>query len=205
MGIKRKAPSASPCNKRVTAGIIGIARLLQFLGALLLFGAPPFNLYAMQPKAVLRAWQRPFLLLSAAIALLGALLWSVAETVAMSDEPGDAMQLSAVWLMLTQTRFGLACLLRMAIVLLALSALLSRHVSSRGAQSLRAVTGVDARPSQPRRRGRRGRRVSLIAFLRIDIGYASAHYCERARHARAVKLDRLNLCTRQDSNSRRLG
>ncbi len=142
MGTKRKAPSASPCNKRVTAGIIGVARLLQFLGALLLFGAPLFYLYGLSPNASLRPWQRPFLLLSAAIALLGALLWSAAETVAMSDEPGDAMQVSTVWLMLTQTRFGLACLLRMAIVLLALGALLFRQ--SKRQWSVLAVLGAAA-------------------------------------------------------------
>ncbi len=111
----------------MTAGIIGVARLLQFLGALLLFGASLFHLYGLAPQTAPRPWQRPLLLISAAAALLGALVWSAAETGAMSDEPGEAMHVSAIWMMLSQTRFGLACLLRMAVVLLALGVLLTRQ------------------------------------------------------------------------------
>jgi putative copper resistance protein D len=124
------------------AGIIGLARLLQFVGALLLFGAPLFYRYGLPPHSALRLWQRPLAVTSAAVALLGAAMWSVAETVAMDDGSGDAMHGSAVWLMLSQTRFGLACLIRMAILLLALGVLFTGRLKR--PWSLLAVLGAVA-------------------------------------------------------------
>ncbi len=113
------------------AGVIVFARFLQYTGTLLLFGAPLFYLYGFPPSAPARGWQRPLTLISAAVALLGTILWSVAETAAMSEEPVNAMNLPAVWLMLSQTRFGLACLVRMTLLVLGLLVLVTQRSNTR--------------------------------------------------------------------------
>jgi hypothetical protein len=67
------------------AGTLIGARLLQYSGALVLFGASLFYLYGFRPGAPRTtaghwSWKRSVLLTAASVALLGALIWVMAET-----------------------------------------------------------------------------------------------------------------------------
>lgn len=101
------------------AALIG-ARLLQFSGALVLCGAPLFYLYGLghadeAPHERVR-WQRALLLSAAVLALSGTVAWVMAETASFSESWHDAFDPSALWTVLWETRFGRACLLRMALL-----------------------------------------------------------------------------------------
>ncbi|MFI4914727.1 MAG: copper homeostasis membrane protein CopD [Steroidobacterales bacterium] len=106
------------------------ARLLQFVAVLLLFGSPLFCLYGLERGASQSSvpaqppWQRRALLLAAAVALLGAFAWVMAETASVSAEPGDAFSPAALWTILSATRFGRACLARIALLALSIVATL---------------------------------------------------------------------------------
>jgi copper resistance protein D len=102
-----------------TAALVG-ARLVQFSAALILFGAPLFFLYGFESGGSQTTiterlrWQRPLVLTAAVLALFGALAWIIAETAAVSDDPNDAFNAAALWLILSATHFGHAALARIA-------------------------------------------------------------------------------------------
>jgi putative copper resistance protein D len=102
-----------------TAALVG-ARLVQFSAALILFGAPLFFLYGFESGGSQTTiterlrWQRPLVLTAAVLALFGALAWIIAETAAVSDDPNDAFNAAALWLVLSATHFGHAALARIA-------------------------------------------------------------------------------------------
>jgi putative copper resistance protein D len=103
------------------------ARLLQYAGALVLYGSPLFFLYGTPaPPAAAGLnrwrWERRLLFGAALVALAGVLVWLMAETVAMSGDPADAAHASALWMVASETRFGLACCVRIALLLLAVGA-----------------------------------------------------------------------------------
>jgi putative copper resistance protein D len=112
------------------ATLIG-ARLLQFSAALVLFGSPLFFLYgfasaAAHSVATTRwSWQRRVLLLAAAVALFGAIAWVMAETASLGGEASDAISPAALWTILSETRFGHACLVRIALLILSMIASVS--------------------------------------------------------------------------------
>jgi putative copper resistance protein D len=64
-------------------------------------------------------------LVSASIALFGAVIWAMAETASMSGETSDAINPAALWTVLSETRFGLACCARIALLALSLVACLA--------------------------------------------------------------------------------
>jgi copper resistance protein D len=108
-----------------TATLVG-ARLIQFSAALILFGAPMFFLYGFESggsqttiEERLR-WQRPIVLRAAILALLGALVWTSSETAAVSDDPNDAFNAAALWLILSATHFGHAALARIALLIVSI-------------------------------------------------------------------------------------
>lgn len=107
----------------VAASLIA-ARLLQFSAALVLFGAPLFFLYGVNSAAAPSSsapcwsWQRRIVLIAAAVALFGALAWVMAETALVSDDASDAFQPAALWTILSETPFGRACLVRIALLIL---------------------------------------------------------------------------------------
>ena len=113
------------------AALLVGGRLLQFSGALVLFGSPLFFLYGTRGVPALvgnpaRApWQRRLVLIGALGALLGAVIWVMAETAAMSDEARDAIRPTALWTILSDTHFGRACLARMALLALSIVASLT--------------------------------------------------------------------------------
>ena len=106
------------------------ARLMQYAAASVLFGTPLFFLYGTRIPAEVKdlhrwPWERRVVLGAVLIALIGALAWVMAETVQMSGEGADAIRPAAVWTVLSQTRFGLACLMRMVLLMLSLGACLA--------------------------------------------------------------------------------
>jgi putative copper resistance protein D len=114
------------------ATLIG-ARFLQFSAALVLFGSPLFYLYGFEsgaPPAAAPArwpWQRSVLLIAAATALFGAFAWVMAETASFSGDTSEAVSPAALWTVLSATRFGQACLVRIGLLILSLVASLSIH------------------------------------------------------------------------------
>jgi putative copper resistance protein D len=77
-------------------------------------------------------WQRSLILIAAIVALLGAIIWVMAETVSMSGETNDAANPTALWTVLWETRFGLACLARIGLLALSIIACLAIiHVQAR--------------------------------------------------------------------------
>lgn len=112
-----------------TGTLIG-ARLLQYSGALVLLGAALFYLYGFRPgtpptTAGQWAWQRLLVLTAASIALLGAVIWVMAETASMTGEASDAVNPTALWTVMWETRFGLACCARIALLTLSVIACLA--------------------------------------------------------------------------------
>jgi len=114
----------------MAAGILIGTRLMQYAGAFVLFGTPLFLLYGTRVPSeadVLHRWpwERRVLLVAAVTALNGALLWVMAETAAMSGDTADAINPAALWTVLSETRFGLACLLRIALLALSVGVCLA--------------------------------------------------------------------------------
>jgi putative copper resistance protein D len=111
------------------ATLVG-ARLIQFSAALILFGAPMFFLYGFEagssPTAIAERsrWQRPIVLTAAVFAFLGAFVWIFSETAAVSDDPNDAFNAAALWLILSKTHFGHAALARIALLIVSIGAAL---------------------------------------------------------------------------------
>jgi putative copper resistance protein D len=105
----------------MVAVLVG-ARLLQFSGVLLLCGTPLFYLYALEPRGsgpapgVREPWQGHLLLLAAGMALVGTALWVMAETASFGETWHSALDPASLWTVLWGTRFGRACLIRMALL-----------------------------------------------------------------------------------------
>jgi putative copper resistance protein D len=101
-------------------------RLLQYAGAAVLLGSPLFFLYGTQAPNTADLdpwpWERRLLLGAALTALIGALIWLMAETVSMSGEPADAVHPAALWMVASETRFGMACCVRIALLALSVGA-----------------------------------------------------------------------------------
>jgi len=111
------------------------ARLLQYLGASILFGTALFNMIGLprsgEASASRQAWPRP-LFISAAIALLtGSVLSLLAQSASMNGIPLTKLNLAAVKTVLFDTQWGLAIAARIAVACLAvLVAALSRPSAS---------------------------------------------------------------------------
>lgn len=99
--------------------IVG-GRLLQFAGALVLLGSCLFQLYGVASPKIAR-WPQRLLVVSALAAVVGTLLWVMAETVLFSGDPADGTRPAAVWLVFSETRFGRVCLWRIGLLLAALA------------------------------------------------------------------------------------
>jgi putative copper resistance protein D len=88
------------------------ARLLQFAGALSLFGISLFCLYGYRVAAEASSrWPRIGVLTAASTALIGALLWVGAQTATFFPNTGF-FDLESNWIVLTETGFGRATFLR---------------------------------------------------------------------------------------------
>jgi putative copper resistance protein D len=106
------------------------ARILVFAAALVLFGASGFFAYGLAPAAAFgprqsRTWLRILLLIAASIALFGSALWLMSEAAALSGDPVDALNASAVWAVVVETQFGRVGAFRCAALVLSLITLLT--------------------------------------------------------------------------------
>lgn len=104
------------------------SRFLEFAGALVLLGSSLFYMYGLKavalplPALKRRQWPRQTLVFSALMAAAGTGLWVMASTALFSSEPKDAFNPPAVWLVLSETRFGRACLWRLGLLLMSVAA-----------------------------------------------------------------------------------
>jgi len=108
-----------------TAALIGAARWLQYAGAMILCGSPLFYLYSFEaseatPGCALWRWPFTLVRVAAIVTLVGAVAWLIGESLSISDDPVEALTPAALWLVLSGTRFGLACAVRMALLVLML-------------------------------------------------------------------------------------
>jgi copper resistance protein D len=108
-----------------TAALIGAARWLQYAGAMILCGSPLFYLYSFEPGEAPAGWvssRWPFTLIrvAAIVTFVGAVAWLIGESLSISDSTVEALSPAAFWLVLSGTRFGLACAVRMALLVLML-------------------------------------------------------------------------------------
>jgi putative copper resistance protein D len=92
---------------------------------MILCGSPLFYLYSFEPSEASPGWalwRWPFTLVrvAAIITLVGAAAWLIGESLSISDDPAEALTPAALWLVLSGTRFGLACAVRMALLVLML-------------------------------------------------------------------------------------
>ena len=94
-------------------------RLAQFGSAAVIGGASAFFVYAAPPEPSKR-WPSKLIAAAAALGLLGALGWLMAETAAFAETPAAAFDRAQLWSVATQTGFGRAVLLRFGIFALAL-------------------------------------------------------------------------------------
>ena len=102
------------------------ARLLQFGPALVLMGSPLFYLYGFKSGAAewlprRWAWPSVIVLSSAALALIGAVLWLLSETAMIFSEPG-AFGPDALWTVMSGTGFGRAAFLRVILIAASITA-----------------------------------------------------------------------------------
>lgn len=110
-----------------TTALIGAARWLQYAGAMILCGSPLFYLYSFEPGDASprwAPWRWSFTLVrvAAIVTLVGAVAWLIGESLSISDDPAEALTPAALWLLLSGTRFGLACAVRTALLVLILFA-----------------------------------------------------------------------------------
>jgi putative copper resistance protein D len=110
-----------------TAALIGAARWLQYAGAMILCGSPLFYLYSFDASDGLPGcaqWRWPFTLIrvAAIVTFVGAVAWLIGESLSISDSAVEALSPAALWVVFSGTRFGLACAVRMALLVLILIA-----------------------------------------------------------------------------------
>lgn len=94
----------------------------------MLLGASLFYLYGFNtaapslPASTRRQWPQRVLVIAAATAIVGTVLWIMAETVLFSGDPKDGTRFDAVWLVFSETQFGRVCLVRIALLLISIAA-----------------------------------------------------------------------------------
>lgn len=106
--------------------IVVLARLAQFVCALVLLGSPLFFIYGLPRRGVGAAetlgWTRPFLGGASAGLLIGAIVALFAQTAAMADSVAEAFKPDALAAVLTDGAFGAAIIARLALTALAILA-----------------------------------------------------------------------------------
>ncbi len=101
-------------------------RWLQYGGAVVLFGTPLFLLYSFKGTGgPSLAWARPALIGSALVIGLGSLAALVAQTAVMAGALSEALKPASLSFMVTGTALGMAMVVRSALALPALVALLA--------------------------------------------------------------------------------
>lgn len=107
------------------------ARFLVFAATLTLFGASAFFGYGLAPLDSAKnnyagKWPNITLVIAAAAALMASVLWLMSEAATLSGQSADALNVAAVWSVVTDTHFGRVGALRcvvLAVILLGLTTL----------------------------------------------------------------------------------
>jgi len=125
------------------------ARLLLMSATLILFGSSLFFVYVFQVAgaeaiASVRAWTRRLLRFSAAGALLATLVGLLLESIVAAGGVRDGLSWPAAASVVTQTRFGRVCMLRAALLVLALALRLPLEASRRPQWHLQSLCGAAA-------------------------------------------------------------
>lgn len=101
-------------------------RWLQYSGAVVLLGAPLFLLYSSRGADGLNlGWARPTLILAAAFVALGSLAALVAQTAVMAGSLSEALKPASLSFMVTGMALGTAMVVRAAVALLGLVAVVA--------------------------------------------------------------------------------
>jgi copper resistance protein D len=106
-----------------TAALIGAARWLQYAGAMILCGSPLFYLYSLEVPPTSIPWRWPLTLVrvAAIVTFVGAVAWLVGESLSFSDSAAEALSPATLWIVLSGTRFGLVCAVRMVLLVFVLT------------------------------------------------------------------------------------
>jgi putative copper resistance protein D len=113
----------------VLASVIVAARFLQFLSLSVLFGSSLFFLYGLEGVPASHparrwSWTHVCLLSASLSAIVATAGWLMAETVLLTDNPANAVNLPVLWFMLSETGFGQVYLFRLCLLVLSATALL---------------------------------------------------------------------------------
>ncbi len=107
------------------------ARLVQFTGAMVLFGTPLFFLYGLRGGVTGAGWAKPLLSLSAGAVLVGSVIGLVLQTASMAGDPTAAFDRETLMAVITGSAFGAGVLARFVAAAVALVALFATRAGSR--------------------------------------------------------------------------
>jgi putative copper resistance protein D len=105
--------------------LAGLARVLQYTGAMILFGVPAFFLYSLPSTFRKAAWIKPLLLSNATMIGLGAILFLIVQTANMTDVPIQNIDLSSIAMVITDTHLGQVMAARVFLIILAMALIVS--------------------------------------------------------------------------------
>ncbi|TAJ68799.1 MAG: copper resistance protein CopD [Phenylobacterium sp.] len=124
--------------------LVVVARLAQFAAGAILFGTPLFLIYGYRgAPALALPWPRRLWGASAAVLALGALVSLLAQTAVMAGEPAAAFDREMLAIVVGETAFGAAILVRVAAAVLALAFVL-RVPAGRGLWGMSSGLGAVA-------------------------------------------------------------
>lgn len=123
------------------AAVIAL-RWLQYSGAVVLLGAPLFLLYSFRGIDGLNlGWARPTLILATVVVALGSLVALVAQTAVMAGSLSEALKPASLSFMVTGMTLGMAMVVRAAVALLGLAAVVTLK-PGRGLWRLTVAAGL---------------------------------------------------------------
>jgi copper resistance protein D len=105
--------------------LIWAARWLQYAGAMILCGSPLFYLYSFEPSdasptSIPWRWPLRLVRVAAIVTFVGAVAWLIGESLSFNDSAPEALSPATLWIVLSGTQFGLACAIRMILLVLML-------------------------------------------------------------------------------------
>ena len=115
------------------AGLVVVARIAEFLGAMVIFGSPLFLLYGggAAVGTAGRGWRRPPLMGAGLLVLIGTAGALLGQTATMAGDPAAATDPATVWDVISDSQFGHATAVRLAAALAALLAVFACRPSRR--------------------------------------------------------------------------
>jgi putative copper resistance protein D len=105
------------------------ARLVQYIGAAVLFGSPLFCLYGLADGGLAYTWPRRQALFGGVVVVIGSALALLAQTAMMAGSAADAFDPDTLTMVATGTQFGLSLIVRLAAGLVAALAVVTARPS----------------------------------------------------------------------------